>query len=112
MRDSEIQDEIMMAVRSANAVGMSVQHVGNTLITFRFRIGNYTGWILILELQLHIIKLIYFQRWFDLFAIIIHLILRFGSVLDRLGVTRANHRIDEYGGMWYEGKSSLLSNYL
>ena len=41
MRDSEIQDEIMMAVKSVNAVGMSVQHVGNTLITFRFRTGNY-----------------------------------------------------------------------
>ena len=43
MRDSEIQDEIMMAVRSANAVVMSVQHAGNTLMTFRFRIGNYIG---------------------------------------------------------------------
>ena len=33
--------------------------------------------------------------------------LRFGSVLDRLGVTKAHHRIDEYGGMWYEGKRSI-----
>ena len=33
-------------------------------------------------------------------------------MLDRLGVTKAHHRIDEYGGMWYEGKMSLLSKYL
>ena len=43
MKDSEIQDEIMMTVESVNAVGMSVQHVGNTRIMFRFRIGKYIG---------------------------------------------------------------------
>ena len=52
MRDSEIQDEIMMAVESVIAVGMSVRHVGNTRITFRFRIGNYIGQISIWNYKL------------------------------------------------------------
>ena len=43
MKDSEIQDEIMMTVESVIVVGMSVQHVGNTRIMFRFRIGKYIG---------------------------------------------------------------------
>ena len=43
MSDSEIQGEIMMAVESVIVVGMSVQHVGNTRIMFRFRIGKYIG---------------------------------------------------------------------
>ena len=57
-------------------------------------------------------KLIYLECWRNLLTINIHLIIRFGSVLDRLGVKKAHHRIDEYGGMWYEGKMSLLSKYL